>query len=386
MGNPADHNRLSPSSSHRWMNCHGSIRLIESLPPEEQNRTSFYANEGTKAHSLAASMLKGEVTIPDTNSEYDVNQYVDAVNFRMKALGESMLVVEKKVTLDRIKPTPPVPMGGTPDVVLVSPEWLEIWDLKYGQGVLVEAENNTQMLTYLLGAILTYGARPHYAINIVQPRAMHPDGPIRRWEPTGIEIQQFRYEMLRAAHATMKPDAPLKAGSWCQFCPARGHCPELSAHAQLIAQTEFDVPAPILPNPEHLPLEVAADMLTKVPVLEMWVKALRDRILNELQAGHPVPGWKLVNKRAMRVWQNEEKVYEWAKTAGVPKAKITETKLSSPAQIEKIVGKKALPKELYVSVSSGVTLAPEADKRPAVTGGEEFKMLPPATDPIDSTE
>jgi len=39
--------------------------------------------------------------------------------------------------------------------------------------------------------------------------------------------------------------------------------------------------------------------------------------------------------------------------------------MKSPAQAEKICGK--LPKELFVSISTGNTIAPESDPRPAVS-------------------
>jgi hypothetical protein len=46
---------------------------------------------------------------------------------------------------------------------------------------------------------------------------------------------------------------------------------------------------------------------------------------------------------------------------------LTETKLVSPAQAEKALKKRklALPGELVVAVSTGSTLAPESDPRPA---------------------
>ena len=54
---------------------------------------------------------------------------------------------------------------------------------------------------------------------------------------------------------------------------------------------------------------------------------------------------------------------------GVPRAELFKPEeLLSPAQAEKVLKKRkmALPDNLVVSVSSGTTMAPESDPRPAV--------------------
>ena len=53
---------------------------------------------------------------------------------------------------------------------------------------------------------------------------------------------------------------------------------------------------------------------------------------------------------------------------GVNRSEVSKTELLSPAQMEKVLKKRkmALPDDLVVAVSSGNTLAPESDPRPAV--------------------
>ena len=51
----ADHARLSPSASHRWINCPGSVHLAEQCPPQGG---STYTAEGTEAHALAELKLR----------------------------------------------------------------------------------------------------------------------------------------------------------------------------------------------------------------------------------------------------------------------------------------------------------------------------------------
>jgi hypothetical protein len=57
---------------------------------------------------------------------------------------------------------------------------------------------------------------------------------------------------------------------------------------------------------------------------------------------------------------------------------IFDKKIKSPAQFEKLIGKKNMPAEFVASVSSGVTLAREDDKRPAAVknAAQEFAAVP----------
>jgi len=86
-----------------------------------------------------------------------------------------------------------------------------------------------------------------------------------------------------------------------------------------------------------------------------------------LKAGTPVPGYKLVPKRATRQWIDPAKAQAALEGIGLDATELTETKLVSPAQAEKVLKKRklAMPDDLIVAVSSGDTLATEDDPRPA---------------------
>jgi hypothetical protein len=75
---------------------------------------------------------------------------------------------------------------------------------------------------------------------ICQPNASHPEGIIRRERISLDELGDWwRERLLPALHAMLEPDAPLKAGEWCTFCPAFGACPAAQQHAIEQAQLEF---------------------------------------------------------------------------------------------------------------------------------------------------
>jgi hypothetical protein len=141
---------------------------------------------------------------------------------------------------------------------------------------------------------------------------------------------------------------------------------------------EFGEMVPETIDPRAMPIEVVANLLSRADQIEDWIRSLRAHVLSELEAGRTVPGFKLVNKRASRVWADQGKLIEWAKSKGLHEDEVFDKKVKSPAQFEKIVGKKNLPTEFVASVSSGVTLAREDDKRPAAVGNaaQEFAAVP----------
>lgn len=295
--------------------------------------------------------------------------------------------VEKPFNLGALNP--PGPMFGTADFVAYDAETrsLHVVDLKYGQGVVVEAIGNRQLRYYALGAALSLG--PEYPIDmvymtIVQPRVSHPDGIIRTDTVEFMELIGFANDLLDAARATQAPDAPLNPGSHCRFCPASGICPAQRKQALEIAQSDFDVlPAEFTPPaPATIPKEQFIEMLGKLHVLEDWASAMRAYAQGMLERGEEVPGFKMVAKRATRKWTDEAQVVTALLGIGYDEDQFNEEpKLKSPAQIEKLLKKKnfaELLSPLVEKKSSGYTMVADSDSRPAVTlsPGDDFLALP----------
>lgn len=387
MSGPTVHATLGASSAYRWMACPGSVALSKNIPRKD----TAYSKEGTAAHELAEISYQANLhpsnwlgeTVEDVLVTKDmvdaVSVYVDFL--RDLASYEGQIMLEHRFDLAKLNP--PAPMFGTSDCVayLAGERRLVVADYKHGAGVSVEVEDNPQLKYYALGALLQLD--PNLRVDevemvIVQPRAPHKDGPIRRWKTTTSYLLDFSGDLLEAAHATVASDAGFSAGKHCRFCPAQPMCPELHRETKLVAQTEFGS-KPLLDirllSPEQIGL-----VLERADLIEDWIRSIRQHVQTQLEQGTDVPGWKLVPKRASRVWVKEGEVVAWAKTLGLESEEIYESKLKSPAALEKTVGKKNLPKDLVASVSSGYTLAPASDPRPAVTNvaSDEFSALPPS--------
>ena len=172
------HALLSASSSKRWLNCPPSARLEENFP----NETSSYAEEGTWAHELCEYKVKKYLhrRMKRPQSEYlteeiegltDVYaEFVISTIEELKAQELSVLaLVEEKLDYSHIAPSG----FGTGDMVILAPGLLHVCDFKTGSGVFVDADHNTQMMLYALGALHAYDYLfdiQTVSMTIIQPR------------------------------------------------------------------------------------------------------------------------------------------------------------------------------------------------------------------------
>lgn len=396
------HAKLSPSASHRWMECPGSIRMSDGIA----STSSAFADEGTAAHELCAHCMTNGYNAdrfaghfvdieaktpgamflagkPDKDRVFEVDdemvdgvqEYLDYLR-RLYAPGDE-IDIEFRFDLQHVAPG----MFGTGDCVIYKMKTgdLIVVDFKYGRGVPVEPENNPQLLAYGLGAMARHGNRPlsNITLSVVQPRCRHSKGSVREWTTGALDLMDFEADLRAAAAATEKPDAPLKAGDWCRFCPAAAVCPALSSKAAEIAGLEFASEG-VAPN--TMSLDELSEALEKVDVVETWAKRVRAYAHDQAIAGHTVPGWKLVEKRATRKWIDEGEVETTLKIKyDLSEDEIYEREMKSPAELEKLMpgkNKEARAKVLAPFVtkqSSGVVLVPVTDKRPPIkSDGSEF--------------
>lgn len=354
------HSSIGASSMHRWSACPGSVKLCKGIP----SVSSKYAEEGTRAHEVAADLLNG---IPqgcsvDPEMLEAVMVYVNEVK-RCFALGKNCtLLIEHKFDLSTVHPG----LFGTADAVIFNPSRsvLQVFDYKHGAGIPVGVEENQQLMYYGLGALLsTKFICSHVELIIVQPRCEHADGPIRRWLFEAYKLIDFAAELKEAALRTEEPNAPLNPGDHCRFCPAAPQCPAIHQKALSVAKAQFSVTG-------YDP-RVLSNTLNWLPTLEAFIKNVREFAYAEAEHGRCPPGYKLVEKRATRKWRDEQlavKAIEKSIHHTIQRDCFTEPELKSVAQVEKILGKKdfSLLEDQVIKESSGLTLTTEDDKRPQV--------------------
>ena len=362
------HAKLSASGSAKWSLCPGSVFAEKDFP----NTTSVFAEEGTAAHELAEMLLRGDdeivfgniigAPLPESNvvvtqDMYDyVQSYVSYVN---SISGE--LFVEQRVDFSHIAPDG----FGTSDAIVINDETMTIVDLKYGKGVRVDAENNTQGILYALGAVNDYGMLFNIKtinIVIVQPRLDH----ISEWTIGIDELNRWGERLKQAAELTATENAPRVPGEkQCQWCRAKATCPALAKLTESTLMTSFDNLD--TSKPEQLTDEQLKTALDNKKLIVSWFDAVETLVTDRLSTGQGFIGYKLVAGRANRAWRDE------VATAAALRDVLGEDtlytrKIISPAQAEKELGKSRadLLDDLVTKPEGAPTLVPESDKRPPV--------------------
>ena len=221
MGN---HAVLSASSSHRWMNCPPSVRLTEHM----FDNGSVYAAEGREAHALCEYKLRqalGQDAQNPLESPGGLQYYDNAMEDA--ATGYVAFVVEELEEIRRTCPDPLVMVEqrldfsrwvkdgfGTGDAIIVADGTLRIIDMKYGTGVAVSAENNSQMRLYALGALEMFGELydiDTVSMTIYQPRLSN----ISTDTISRVDLLEWAETILRpVAELAYKGEGELNAGSW----------------------------------------------------------------------------------------------------------------------------------------------------------------------------
>ena len=345
------------STAKRVMNCPGSVALVQLAPPSP---SSVYADKGTLLHSAISEVLLGEdnvigmmyegQTLDQDMIDQKLQPALDLLD-KLDPDGAMKLAIETRVGFGKFLPG----AFGSCDVLGRIGDTAYIIDWKFGDGIAVDAEQNEQLMYYAAAAMRTpevawvFDGAVAIECVIIQPPA------IRQWTTTPARIKAFEKDLKRAVKVASLPDAKLNPGSHCKFCPAKPTCPAMTGAVDRALKVKLDA--------------IDDDMLgtyaANAVLLQGWIDDLNALVQTKIEKGYKIPGWKLVAKRGTRSWVDQGKAADALAALGVDPIK---KEIVSPAQAEKLLKakKQNLPEGLTVSVSSGDTLAPESDPRPAV--------------------
>ncbi len=355
-------NIVGGSSAKRVMACPGSVALVQKMPPKPSNS---HADQGTLLHDIISEVLEKDLA----PASFLGRKYEGEV-FTQDLLDDKLLPA--LALLDEVDPDKtmlyevetrvgfadllPGVFGSTDLMGRIGGKAI-ILDWKFGSGVAVSAEENEQLMFYAAAAMRTPDAQwvfdgaTEIELIIVQP----PE--IKRWTTTRARIEQFERDLVKAVTTAGLADAPLKNGDHCRWCNAKPVCPIMTGAVDRAIAIKM----------EKIDVDKIGAYLHNADLLEDWIKDLRALAEEMLKKGKPVAGWKMVPKRATRSWVKEEDA-KAALLQHLKESEVIETKLVSPAAAEKLLKaqKLKLPDGLTVAISSGNTIAPESDPRPAV--------------------
>lgn len=366
------HSPVGPSSGDRWINCPGSVNATRGI----QDESTEFAAEGSFAH-LIAEMARDQdkpakdfigwsctidgfkFTCDKSMADY-VQQFIDYVN---------QFECDENLNEGRVHFDAWVQGGfGTLDAALLDDGTTTIVDLKYGKGIKVYAEDNTQLKLYALGLFQEYGDMyeiENFRLVVVQPRLDHID----EWEISLDELLVWANEVVEpAAEETLKDTAHFKAGDWCRWCKISATCKTRydSIKDALLDEIED------IRDPNEMGNEELGEAMDLVPLIAKWCKEIEERVKDLVLAGENIPGsdgefYKMVEGRGSRSWKDPEAAEKSMRNYKVKVSDIFIKKMISPAQAEKLdsIGKDhPLLKKHVVKKKGKPALVPGSDPRP----------------------
>lgn len=392
---PTEHSHvMGGSTAMQRIHCPGSYQLEQKAPEKE---SSEYADEGSMLHAAMELLIADDPQDDETldqvmNELVGQNMGYEGHEITEEHLDEKLYPafnawvrikdrwglhdwnIEQKLSLGTVIEG----AFGTSDLIGVDKHHdLHVLDWKFGDGVPVEVEGNYGMGFYAAGVFydpspemeeFLAGVRKncHVHFHIVQPRRGFPDdNPWQHWRTSEQWVEDFLDRAVEAVKLALSDNPPCKAGSWCRWCAGKPACGlhQTMASDALTAKPSGSLTAIELAKWYDIALQ-----------LEPWIKEIKTLVKTEMEGGVPVPGFKLVKGRSTRYWAEEQEVEQILRKSKVPVAKIFKKTLISPAQAEKQVPK-LFAKKLKNHVNfkkANLAVAPDSDKRPAVTSGMEM--------------
>ncbi len=374
------HAFLSPSASHRWLNCPPSAKLCAEVP----DASSPYAQQGTDAHSLCAYLVEKALG-RDTRDPTGTLKYYDAemqecaegyASFVMEeyerakqTCPDTAVLIEQKVDF-----SPWVKGGtGTADCILLADGMAEVIDYKHGLGIMVSAESeefggNPQLMCYCLGVLEMFDGI--YNIDTIKMSIYQP----RRENVSTYTMSKA--DLLQWANGTLAPTALLaqegkgefQAGNHCQFCKVKAACRKRAEYNLELARYDFEMPATL---EEH---EIDA-ILLKADQLISWASDVKEYALNQALQGTDYSHFKVVEGRSNRKYTNEDDVAKTVMAAGYDPY---EKSILGITAMSKLLGKKKFNEllgSLICKPQGKPTLVSKSDKRPVMknTAQDDFK-------------
>lgn len=370
------HAKLSASGASRWLACTPSPVLEDGFG----DQSSDYAREGTLAHELADLNLNlhfgliskrlynktlKEIKAHELYSQSmpaQVEKYTDYCIEQFSAAQattkDAKAFVERRVDFSHV-----VPEGfGTNDFSIIADGTVEVIDLKYGQGLKVDADNNPQLMLYAVGAIREmdlFFDMKRVRLTIVQPRLNH----ISSWEITVEDLEAWSMETVKPkAERAFAGKGKLVAGDHCKFCKVKPTCRAYEKLADKMTRKDFK-------KPELMSTSEIVDTLSKMEMVSGWISSVREYLYDKALKGETIPGFKLVAGRSNRKWIDPDKALTTLRKLGFTEDQIVNTKIKGFGDLEDLMSQDTFRENLskfIIKPEGKPTLVPESDKRPAL--------------------
>lgn len=370
--------KLKISNVNRWVSCHASENLIDTIPDNERESQTDFAQEGVLMHEIAEKILRGEIAetvfaLPKYKKVKIYRDEIVAYTEYVQALqGSEPVYTELRINLGRLLPN----IGtGIIDALVLNPETgeLHIIDFKTGHTP-VFAEKNLQLTLYAYGFMKQFGFFVElYKIkriffHIYQPFSEN----INVWEANPIYIDNCISEIKKSIGEVFGVNPQYNPSmEACKYCPARGRCPELVkvTKEKLLVQAKRYGELESDKFVNHIAQEELVEIIKNKDIILNFIKNVEEDAMRKIMEGQGLPGLKVVNGRSFTVIDKEavddivlmlnDKAYERIepKLIGVTKLKKLVSEADYLQFTKKSVGKPLLvladdPRDAYQTAQS----------------------------------
>jgi hypothetical protein len=410
MSEEAAHHSWGPSSLKQKINCLASDQATRN-EPDVDNEASL---SGTATHALVEKCR--ELDVPASTYAGHMIDVLAVDGKNREFLVDQARIDSAQTFIDHINDLPGVDFNeyrirypqfvpgafGTLDGARGNDGIVYIRDFKDG-GLLVYAKDNEQLLGQALGFYLDWHHLfdiKEFNLGIVQPRRDHVD----TWTVSLEYLLDWAENTLKPAYVrAQQPNPPFTPGEWCTFCKIKSRCKARANSVFTELVDEFDEVSDAVEKLDDLTSPVGrltnaeiALVLPKLPAIKAWCKDIEGFAFRQLTSGQQVGDYKLVEGKSSRefVPGAEDALRKAAIEVGADTLEDVEEQLfepqvlKSPAQVEKILGKKrfapATQKKpagdlhhLVTKPKGRPVLVPGSDPRPPVTvdPGAEFNEV-----------
>jgi hypothetical protein len=326
-----------------------SLKENRQAPPEEWIGQNIYTSDNGQEYVVDQAMCDKIEPYLEYCHSLDADLYIELVVNLGKALPD---------------------VWGTADCVACQPGKLKVVDLKTGQGNLVEAEDNWQLVIYGMGAWIMFDPLYDFeevTLVISQPPLDHHS----EWTLTKAELMEWGAKLLAGVkNIEANPNELSASDKACQWCRARSFCPELKKEVEEATATDF----------KGMLLADLGLVLAAVPLVKAWLSGVQDHTKELMLNGSEIPGWKVVEGRKSRAWEDEETAMKYLKRrVKAFQHTMCTLKYPTPAGAEKLLkgkdiqinGKAPVDLAKFIHSKGGKpTVVENSDKRVAMVLGE----------------
>jgi hypothetical protein len=366
--------KLRLSHAADWVKC-AAFPAMNRRPEAavvEAQADHTVREEGTAIHWVAECLLNdrdfGSIA---PNGVLVSDELLDAAEFYVAWLREQSHIewnIERTLAAPRIHRE----CGGTPDAFGCTGDTIDVADCKGGFGV-VDVWPNMQLIGYLAAILDTVPqwetSTRWVRFTIIQPRAFHPDGPVRSETVPLSQVYPYIEELRQAAHRAMGETAPAVAGPQCDNCSARVIC-GVAHRAGMRALEVSGEPVvhsltPEAVDYEMLRIEEAARML------QARLTGLQAQAVHMIRNGRNLPHYAMQSKAGKLDWINDDAMHAaiamgdlYGKDLRKPQVAIT------PTQAAAVIPKELL--ETYARRSKGAAKLVKFDSKSVSAAFSKF--------------